>query len=457
MKYTKFIVSAVVAAFLIVSCEMQQPTSPGNTGATDQSSLAKKSGVGEAAGDFIVEFTSGAAEFTATVEQLGGTVDFAHAATGLAAVSGIDDKTARKLGKANGVKQVTRDLMIQWVNPDLQVRQADAEELGIGDDESYFGYQWALQAISAPAAWEAGARGAGVRVAVIDGGISKDHIDLKDNIDNGSSHSFVPGFAYYEDDPGFRHATHVAGIIAAEDNGIGTIGVAPYATIIALKALQSGSGAFSWIINAILYAADEADADIINMSLGAVFPRNSLDAAKLNAALGHAMNYATQHGVTIVAAAGNNGADFDHAGPWVSMPAEAQHVIAVSATGPVGFAYGGTDFDRPASYTNYGQSLVDFAAPGGDDTLYPDSTDWYLDMVISPGAGTAGYYFADGTSMAAPHVAGVAALIIEHNGGSMAPAQVIAQLKQTSDDLGKPGNDDYYGQGRVNAYRAVTE
>jgi subtilisin family serine protease len=409
------------------------------------------------ADNYIVEFSGDGQQLRNAVASVGGNVENLYAQIGVASVSGIGAKEAAKLKKNSAVKSVTQDMNLQWVSPDMETYDL-VEQESIGDDETFFGYQWNVQAISAPQAWDAGARGTGVRVAVIDGGISSNHPDIDDNIDVAASASFVPGFAFDEDYPGFRHATHVAGIIAAEDNSYGTIGIAPGATIIALKALHGGSGSFSWLIDAVMYAAGEADADVINMSLGAVFPRNNRDAAQLNAALGHAMNYAHQQGVTIVASAGNNGIDFDHAYMYVYMPAEAQHVIAVSATGPYGFGYGATDFDRPSSYTNYGQSLVEFAGPGGD-FAHPGEL-WYFDMVLSPSfvSGSTVYWsFAAGTSMSAPAVAAVAALIIEANGGSMAPGDVKEKLKYTSDDLGKPGNDDYYGQGRVNAYRAVTE
>ena len=196
--------------------------------------------------------------------------------------------------------------------------------------------------IHAPDAWDAGFTGQGVRVAVIDGGMSANHLDLDGNIDVTASKSFVEGLDWYQDASTFRHATHVAGIIAAEDNNLGTIGIAPHSTIIALKALENGSGSFAAIIEAIIYAANEANADVINMRLGAVFPRNSLEAAKLNQALGAAINYAHQKGVVVVVSGGNDAIDFDHAGMWVHMPSEAQHVINISATAPIGFAYGST-------------------------------------------------------------------------------------------------------------------
>ena len=148
------------------------------------------------------------------------------------------------------------------------------------------------------------------------------------------------------------------------------------------------------------------------------------------------------------------------------------HVIAVSATGPVGFALGATNYDRPASYTNFGQSAVDFAAGGGDAALPGNASCsvprnpsgsittacWVFDLVIAPCRGgpasTSSYCFAAGTSMAAPAVSGVAALIIGKY-GRVGPAEVERRLRQSADDLGKPGNDDFYGSGRVNAFRAT--
>jgi subtilisin family serine protease len=378
---------------------------------------------------------------------------------GVVVAMSADPDFAKKASKIKGVKTVVQDELVQWVNPRICEDEGSIKALSIGSDETFWPYQWAPKAIYAPDAWDAGARGAGVRVAILDGGIASNHLDLDDNIDFAWSKSFVPGYAFNEDVGDFWHGSHVAGIVAAEDNGLGTIGIAPEATIIGVKVLHDGSGYFSWLIQGILYAADMADADLINMSLGAFYARNNWAAAQLNVALGRAMNFAYQKGVTIVASAGNEAIDFNHAYYYVTMPAEAQHVICVSATGPIGFAYGGTDFDRPASYTNFGQSLVDFAAPGGDFMLYGLYSGWYFDMVMAPTVviGTSHYYsWAAGTSQAAPHVTGVAALIIEAHGGSMHPAQVKAILQQSADDLGKPGNDDYYGMGRVNAFKAVT-
>jgi len=319
--------------------------------------------------------------------------------------------------------------------------------------------------------------GAGARVAILDGGLRDTHIDIAPNLDVAHSASFVPGQPFNADVGTFWHGTHVAGIVAASANGLGTVGIAPEATIIGVKVLHSGSGAFSWIMQGIYYAATPiaeggAGADIINMSLGAVFPSQGPNAAALLNALSRATSYARQRGVLVVVATGNDGIDFDHTANLVSVPAMSVGVTAVSATGPLGWALGATDVDRPASYTNYGQSLVTLAGPGGDFALPGNAlcsvprlpsgsvttACWVFDMVMAPcrgsGASNGTYCWAAGTSMATPAVAGVAALVIGKY-GHMPPAQLEAILRQSADDLGKPGNDDFYGRGRVNALRAV--
>ena len=399
------------------------------------------------------------------VEKAGGVVAEEIDAIGLAVVESGQANFKAKAAQIKGVRSVVPNLTVQWVDPVEKVSIEEVDNPPFSDDDDfYFDLQWGHDAVDAPEAWDAGLRGDGVRVAVLDDGIDSDHPDLAPNLNIALSTSFVPGepFEYIENYPGdpFSHGTHTSGTVAAADNGYGTIGIAPEAELVMVKVLSSetGTGSFAGIISGIMYSAD-IEADVINMSLGAALYRHggedysAKEAAELAVALGRATNYAHQQGVTIIASAGNESNDGDHDRDLMHLPSDSSHVISVSATGPQGwFSDPYTDLDLPAFYTNYGQSVIDFAAPGGnvDFSLYPNGP-WFYDLVFSTGSAGA-WYWAAGTSMSAPHVAGVAALIIGDHGGEMKPAQVEAALRQLADDLGKPGKDDFYGLGRVDAF-----
>lgn len=412
------------------------------------------------------------ADLAAQVTAAGGSVVSSYPALGLAIVSGDAPDLGAALGRIKGARSATPDQMVTWApNPAQDAPTLDAEAAVAPNNDGFFSLQWAPTAVHAQGAWSRGWDGSGVRVAVVDGGIWDTHRDLVGQIDIAASTSFVPGHAWNTDVGTFWHATHVAGIIAAADNTIGTVGIAPRATLIGVKVLDNGSGSFGAVIGGIVYAATPVaerggGADIINLSLGATFDRQGKAAAELAVALGRATTYAYQRGVTVIAAAGNDGADLDHTNNLISLPAQSPHVIAVSATSPRDWGHGSTNLDVPTTYTNYGQSAISFAGPGGDFVVPPagcptpigvincQALDGVLAPVRGSGASVTSYAWAAGTSMASPAVAAVAALTIQRF-GHLPPAQIEAILRQSADDLGKPGNDDFYGAGRVNADRAT--
>jgi subtilisin family serine protease len=232
------------------------------------------------------------------------------------------------------------------------------------------------------------------------------------------------------------------------------------------------------VIAAILYAADPiseggAGANIINMSLGATFARGggNTGAGALVAAMNEAVNYATSRNVLCVSSAGNSAIDMDHSGSITNVPAQSGSGIAVSATAPVNWVGNPPgDFMAPASYTNYGYQLVWVSAPGGD-FAYPGNENcsgatvspagsivrpcWVFDGVFSPGNQSGGYFWASGTSMAAPHVSGIAALLVQKYPGILV-GDLKGMIAQTAVDAGAIGADPYHGHGFANANNAVS-
>jgi subtilisin family serine protease len=361
-------------------------------------------------------------------------------------VAEFTKQEAVRTNEASGF-EVMPDVLSNWLGNQIP----SGEHIGM--NENLYAGQWHLPVIQAPEAWGQGVTGAGVRVAVVDTGIWYFHPDLMANIDFNAGATFVPGTQDFLDDNG--HGTHVAGIIAAADNDWGTIGVAPNATLIPVKVLAAdGVGRFSWFIAGVVHAVRQ-NAHIINLSLKYYLDKNGCfpyytaqDAAMLRKMVRKVINWATSQGALVVHSAGNAGLDMDHCGEIISIPTEEGNGIVVSATGPNGLS----NFDEFASYSNYGSSLVGVAAPGGDFRNYPNSG-WWVDMVLSTTID--GWMWAAGTSSAASIVSGVAALVLEKY-GPMNPSQLKNHLAQTADDLGKAGKDSFYGNGRINAYKAVT-
>ncbi len=408
--------------------------------------------------------------FIADISATGGNINNVIQLDGTAVVCFSGDRQVKAFARRHrAASNVANDPNIAWITPDIQAVIGAGETFNnppnSGDDDFFFDLQWGHDAINAPESWRK-RRGAGVRVAVLDSGIDAEHPDLAPNLNGVLSKSFVPGEDWnIQPGLGFNHGTHVAGTIAAADNGFGTIGVAPEVELVALKVLSefTGSGAFSWIVEAVVYAADN-DVDIANLSLGAIFPKGGsagADAKALKEILDAVGAYANDRGTMLIASAGNNGLNVDDC--CVVLPSGSKHFLSVSATTPVGWALNpATDMDVPASYSNYGTKHVDFSGPGGD-ALYAGGESctvggitqpcWVFDLVFS--TINEGWGWSAGTSMAAPHVTGVAALIKSWKKGAT-PVQIKNMLKASADKLGDtPGKDAFFGRGRVDAQAAL--
>src|SRR3954447_12682921 len=290
-------------------------------------------------------------------------------------------------------------------------------------DDPVFPDQWGLSQIKAPAAWARGDRGAGATIAVVDTGVDLVHPDLDANLASGAdlTPAADQGCPGPQDENG--HGTHVAGIAAAVANdGIGGAGVAPAAKVMPVRVLDaSGSGDDPTVIAGIKYAADHG-AKVINLSLGGA-PIVG-EAPPLNAQVADAVHYAFSKGAVVVAAAGTESI------PLCSYPAAAANAICVGATDRRGL---------PSYYSNFPVSpehVVGVRAPGGvgDPLFCEDSEDIW--STVWPGGdpctgsgSMSGYDTFAGTSMAAPFVSGVAALLA---GKGLSNGQILECIRTTS-------------------------
>jgi subtilisin family serine protease len=377
------------------------------------------------------------------------------------------------------------------------------------------------------------ATGDGVTVGVIDSGVDFNHPDIAPNLDVDRSCSFIFSDTPTADPAEIAngdcankgavqdlsgHGTHVASNIAAPVNGIGIAGVAPDATIVALKACTEVGFCFGDSVAAALRYAGDVGLDVVNLSLFAdpylYYCKSDAEQRAMLKELESAAKYAQQRGVLIVASAGNEAADLQHpiiddvSPDWPPdtaevrevmnncrvAPAELTGVVTVSSIGPL--SYPGYDL-WIADYSSVGMSRVDVAAPGGD---YFRATNTRQDAVLGALSSTGGadsiweifdaaentglpqfdgltvladggsrYGFLNGTSMASPHAAGVAALIIEKH-PNWSQAAVKAALQRTATQLtcppaqldgdprrcvGNGGRTSFFGHGVVNALEAA--
>ncbi|WP_405152931.1 S8 family peptidase [Paenibacillus sp. FSL K6-0108] len=274
-------------------------------------------------------------------------------------------------------------------------------------NDPFFPYQYNLQKINAPAAWDISQSSSSVKIAIIDTGVQLNHPELAGKI--------LPGYDYvdYDNVPedGNGHGTHVAGIAASiTNNGLGIAGAAPLASIVPLRVLDNnGQGTTGNVGNGLVFAANNG-IQVVNLSLGGPTGEAFLQAA---------VQYAWDRGAVIIAAAGNDNTSYP------IVPASYPNVIAVASTDPS---------DLKSNFSNYG-SWVDMAAPG--------------DSILSTYLGSS-YAYMRGTSMAAPHVAGVAALLAARGKTN---AQIRDALCFASDPVS--GSGVYWTYGRLNAYQSL--
>lgn len=327
----------------------------------------------------------------------------------------VRDNTYIVEGDRKMLKQLRRSAIakkVEYIEPNYQYHALEAP-----NDPDY-NKQWNFHSINLESAWKE-TKGNGVTVAVIDTGVTKVP-DLKLT-------KFVPGYDFVNDsekvDDDNGHGTHVAGTIAqSTNNGYGVAGIAYEANIMPLKVLsKGGGGTIADIAEAIKFAADNG-ADVINLSLGG---------AGASQMMQEAIDYAYSKKAVIVAAAGNANQNS------ASYPARYPKVISVAATDSTG---------EKANYSNYGAG-VDLSAPGGSETGK------ILQNTINPRTGESVFAGFQGTSMAAPHVAGVAALI--KASGVSEPSEVLSILKQSARKVTED-SQNHFGAGHLDAGAAVS-
>jgi len=563
-------VSSCLVGVLLLSLCFLPATGPSGTTATTPAPVSAAPGN---RGEYVVLYAdaadAGAAR--AAIAAAGGTIVRENGAIGLATVRTTrgDGFFLRALRRAPALAGATISVPLGRVSERAAVaREIDPGTLPTtpvdngrpsdgGDPLSSL--QWDMRAIGATPEGAHGVQGGDDRVlvGVIDTGVDGSHPDIAPNFDTARSRNFVTdsveldGACTYascvdpadEDDNG--HGTHVAGTIAAAHNGLGIVGVAPNVTIVNLRAGQdSGKFLLQPTVDALTYAGD-IGVNVVNMSYYIDpwlynCPANAADSAEAQQAqrttieaTQRALDYARSRGVVLIAAAGNEHSDLDHAtvdtvspnfptgaayrrtvdDSCLSMPAEGRGVIAVAATGPSG---------RKAFYSNYGLAHADIAAPGGDSLDYYGTAQYQpiKNRILAPyprtlllasgeidaqgqvtargtavvrdcqGETCAYYRYLEGTSMAAPHVAGVAALIVSAYGSpgrrhpeglALNPASVEQLLFRNADPRACPAerpytypgipsatavtyaalcdgdtaHNSFYGAGIVNAARAV--
>ncbi|HEY9721110.1 MAG TPA: S8 family serine peptidase [Oscillatoriaceae cyanobacterium] len=319
----------------------------------------------------------------------------------------------------------------------------------VSPDDPDYHLQWDLPDDHFDAVWGSDT-GKGVTVAVIDSGVDPDHPDLKanllplvDEIAAMGKHDLTSDGSDYDGKDGHGHGTHVCGIVGAvADNGVGISGGAPGVKILPVKVADfSGDADDATITKGIEDAVDKG-AQVINLSIGGPQPSNLLL---------DALNYAFNHNVTVVIAAGNSGQDGEADGvnyEAVNYPAAYKGVIAVGATTPS---------NHVAAYSSHSAQMV-VVAPGGDTTgpgIFSTTPTYPCEITEDEGKQPKYDYLA-GTSMAAPQVTAAVALLLNQTPG-LSPAQVRTRIAASATPLGSQGYTETYGYGALNVQKLLSD
>jgi len=447
----------------------------------------------------IVSFSGSVpTDFASQVAALGGKVLWVSPGSGLAAVSGLKAAAVATLAGRRGIQAIDADALLTLDMPRLAT-EATAEAGGVQSNAApaaavRYPRQWNMRAVQADVAWAHGFLGSSsVSIFMLDSGIDPHHADTEGRVDATRSvdllgtfdaqavvgkdtvivpfteadtvQKYFPGAEVYTDL--FFHGTHTGATVSS--NAVRAAGVTSNTKLVAVKVCgYINDCPFSSILNGVIYAADNG-ADVINMSLGGAFTKAGN--GRFVGLLNKVFNYARSKGVTTVVSAGNAAADLDHNGNTYQTFCDTPAVICVAATGPTSDANAATrngpwtDVDAPAYYTNFGRSAISVAAPGGNSSfgaaLPPPATrDVFVWAACSETSLLVPCFSApifivgvQGTSMAAPHVAGTAALLVSILGRN--PSQIKARIQQSADNVAGSGTTPFYGKGRLNVARAV--